>query len=289
MAILVSVAPPGGIARIARQRLCVSLQFYEGQEADSSRRVITVGESELLLNSLITAQEGERCRISGTAQLVDIDGNALGSIVMHAVILWVPAPPGARQVFGPPSLVPHSQADPGSAHSSPGKPTSTSLDRSSSPSRDRAPSPWGGAAASGGRSVPGRRLGAGRAASPPSHSAARKDLPRHGRRPGSREKRSKTASGNPSSDMSAPVSRSQPSLKLGGQGMSRSSSRERTSKAAGHVRGDRHTGALTGACESRSQSAQRRRGRECAESYAEGVSSDSAGALPVFVSLAEGW
>lgn len=150
MAILVSVSPPGGIARIARQRLCVALRLSDDTDSRVAQGlVLATGESELLLNHLITAQEGQHVSISAQTEILCSDGLTVEG-TLSAVISWVPAPPGVRGILGPPAMVPADAASP--AASPPKRQASPPRERSSSPSRS---------AGVGARTAPmGRRLGA---------------------------------------------------------------------------------------------------------------------------------
>lgn len=260
MAILVSVAPPGGIATIARQRLHVFFQFYEDQgEVAVERRVLAEGEAELRLNALITAQEGERCTVAGGAQITDSDGHAMGSIMMFIEAAWVPAPLGVRQVLGPPSSVPNAHTDSSSVHSSPTRVTSPSRQRSSSPCRTL-PSVVASAATGERTSPTGNQLGSGG-----SHSS---------RRSAERQKARLLRSSTQAS-MCDPSCVAPPPLRT----CQRSPPRNRSGLTTGH---DSHTASRPGAYGSRSQSARRRHGRECAQSYV-------GGNAPENITLAGGW
>lgn len=109
MAILVSVAPPGGIARIARQKLCLELLFPESRDDSQGQRpLIAAGDSEMSLGALFSAEEGQNVHISGRANVCRRDGAAVDGSV-RAIIAWVSAPPGVRQILGSPSVLPEEE------------------------------------------------------------------------------------------------------------------------------------------------------------------------------------
>lgn len=150
MAILVSVSPPGGIARIARQRLCVSVRLSDDTDSRVAEGlVLATSESELLLNHLITAQEGQHVSVTTQTEILRGDGLTVEG-TLSAVISWVPAPPGVRGILGPPAMVPADTASPPA--SPPKRQASPASERPSSPSKS---------AGVGARTAPmGRRLGA---------------------------------------------------------------------------------------------------------------------------------
>lgn len=95
MAILVSLSPPGGIVRLARQSLSVRLWLAQKNHP----AMMEAGTLELQLSPLITSSEGQVVTLSSGTKLFHNDwGTSWGKV--DARIAWMTAPAELAKAFG---------------------------------------------------------------------------------------------------------------------------------------------------------------------------------------------